>query len=982
MRPRRRRPPPREAGWSSRTFLEQSDDLVALQRHRLWPYCLREQHVDEKEPHRGSLDGLPKLPALPARPSTADAKVQAVEVQHPHKRQRVVENDEVALLEAELRDIERQLTALTKDQQAGMITRNPRYYEEEQQAEYHPFRRSVALHDAAMEKLMDKEGTEAAVKKALEALERSKNVAERAAGLEAVKQRGAVCAADAAMRTLALAAATAAKAAEEDRQRADAKRRRDDLAEQHVQGQLEIECPQCAMLVPVHKMRQHLEVCPNKLVPCKNAVHGCKCMVRPLNRDWHENADHLARPRPCLFFPGAERQRSFVALDEPDLDPPWTAEYWLWRPGHSDAARTTLRAAVELRSTWLQDELEAATARLAVANVETEARDVLGSPGNGDSDRVTDELLRRHEVLGDKRVKAGVSRARYYELLRTLLRHLNELTDPAAAIKPVLTTPPGTQKTKAEKTAPVEDPPNQDDKTKKEGDDAEDEDDDDKEMTVFEQSLESKLIEAQTLLALANEKTVVETIRQWATEMNEEKKPEKKEMEKEEVWRAKTAKGKRARMRAKRKAKLQAKKAKARASVHGVPVEARIAAEVKDCGRCALASSDDVKLLLDVDVDGGKILEKDVLGISFAGVGTFAIAATSAPREKWVHVAIVATAKHHLKVFFDGVKAFDEPFTPPPTVLVNTKKRGDRRKKSALRLPMRDLGGDRKAEGIAFHGLMLETRYWATARTKNELDADRHALPPDDAKANGLIGWWTFEEGEGKWLYDRSENRYRSHIRGPFHWAPAEEASGGLEPPTPASRERGICQVELRRVRFAAKGRERFQVTDCLQCYAPIIRSQMRFHLEWECIQRKRPCLYCGEPIAFFDKEKRRHHERGEESSFATTSTPLCPVLAERNRFVDLHVKATELIDCDLGCDLQIKRCDMDRHCATECVQRLVPCPQGCGVKVPSSRLKLHMRFFCDNPFFIAARKMAFLYRKHHRYHRAWALLKETSSSH
>ena len=65
---------------------------------------------------------------------------------------------------------------------------------------------------------------------------------------------------------------------------------------------------------------------------CKNWTQGCKETVRPLTATWHECADHLLRPRSCLSLPGPCAARAaYVAVDEADLEAPWTAEFWIRR---------------------------------------------------------------------------------------------------------------------------------------------------------------------------------------------------------------------------------------------------------------------------------------------------------------------------------------------------------------------------------------------------------------------------------------------------------------------------------------------------------------------------------------------------------------------------------------------------------------------------------------------------------------------------
>ena len=73
--------------------------------------------------------------------------------------------------------------------------------------------------------------------------------------------------------------------------------------------------------------------------------------------------------------------------------------------------------------------------------------------------------------------------------------------------------------------------------------------------------------------------------------------------------------------------------------------------------------------------------------------------------------------------------------------------------------------------------------------------------------------------------------------------------------PTPASLEKGVCQVELRRCRLAEKGRSNnFEVEDCPNnCGRTVVRCRTRFHLALECERRKVRCFFCHRPVASAD---------------------------------------------------------------------------------------------------------------------------------
>ena len=49
-----------------------------------------------------------------------------------------------------------------------------------------------------------------------------------------------------------------------------------------------------------------------------------------------------------------------------------------------------------------------------------------------------------------------------------------------------------------------------------------------------------------------------------------------------------------------------------------------------------------------------------------------------------------------------------------------------------------------------------------------------------------------------------------------------------------------------------------------------------------------------------------------------------------------------------------------------------MPCPN-CGSNVASARLDEHVKHFCENPYFVAARRMIRKYRSIAKYARPWA---------
>jgi hypothetical protein len=101
----------------------------------------------------------------------------------------------------------------------------------------------------------------------------------------------------------------------------------------------------CGLKMPRNALRNHEELeCSNRLMKCRWHTHGCKVMVRPMNRRRHEYVDDLADPRSCIEMTGRSCQ---IELRGKDLMPPWTAEFWVWRAELEEDTRNKVECARE-----------------------------------------------------------------------------------------------------------------------------------------------------------------------------------------------------------------------------------------------------------------------------------------------------------------------------------------------------------------------------------------------------------------------------------------------------------------------------------------------------------------------------------------------------------------------------------------------------------------------------------------------------------
>ena len=82
-----------------------------------------------------------------------------------------------------------------------------------------------------------------------------------------------------------------------------------------------------------------METCINRRVPCRNAHLGCMVSLKLSERHFHEIVDEKKSIRNCLFINGGS---SHVFLDEDDISPPWTMEYWLYKSNIQKSALSNI----------------------------------------------------------------------------------------------------------------------------------------------------------------------------------------------------------------------------------------------------------------------------------------------------------------------------------------------------------------------------------------------------------------------------------------------------------------------------------------------------------------------------------------------------------------------------------------------------------------------------------------------------------------
>lgn len=287
-----------------------------------------------------------------------------------------------------------------------------------------------------------------------------------------------------------------------------------------------------------------------------------------------------------------------------------------------------------------------------------------------------------------------------------------------------------------------------------------------------------------------------------------------------------------------------------------------------------LASSENFSLYL--CGRGGRI------GFSVAQIGDYEVDFVVS-RNKWVHVAYVCTSET-TSIFVDSV-------------LVG-------KVNQHCGLPLQMIGNDRNA----IHGILHDVRYWNYARSPNEIRTWMNQSLKLDCIGDNLIGWWTFEEGQGVYVFDVSDRtKYQSKVFGKgTMWT--NDLKTGLQPPIPSSREHRVCKVGLFRTRLAHLGRQKFQLIPCTTCGIPVSRKSMKFHSKYYCTHSSNLSLV-------------NQTQKGKLNQLP--------------------------LQCSIGCGAIIERNCFDRHVRSECSHRLITC----GRPNCSHLFPIYARAFHDQIF-------------------------------
>jgi hypothetical protein len=297
----------------------------------------------------------------------------------------------------------------------------------------------------------------------------------------------------------------------------------------------------------------------------------------------------------------------------------------------------------------------------------------------------------------------------------------------------------------------------------------------------------------------------------------------------------------------------------------------------------------------------------------------------------------------------------------------------------SLNLPMKNIG----ASDVSFLGYVLDIRYWSKARSVPEIKQGMHSLvdlnqhsenvtkksskesnadqsksniPKMDLSSDGLIAWWTFEEGgRSRRLCDVTDQRFAIEIKGKYAegksikkvWYEAAtigivDSDGTVPPaesslPTPSFMERNLCPFEVRRLRLSQRARDVNREVKCpLGCKIPIRKAEVRFHVQNECLRRRIVCNKIGCGMLMIAAEVPRHY------------AVYCEAMLKQEKLLKQEKINNALEECPY-CSEMIKVRHMHHHFNDICPHRHISCPEpGCGMEFPANTLKHHLKYKCQ----------------------------------
>lgn len=533
---------------------------------------------------------------------------------------------------------------------------------------------------------------------------------------------------------------------------------KDDMAKRAKERRSMIHCPGCGVEVMVMHLSSHQRNdCPNRKVPCRNWQFGCQRLVRAKDMDLHTMIDAALLPRAFLEFGGANAR---IVLDEEDVDPPWSVEFWLWRPEIEEELAKRLAEVQLYEKEYRVANANEAKQHQLIMDLTTQLQEAMT--------RWAETPSREMEAAKNEVMATLSSSVEQYEAAAfetTLSAHHLRLSINASV---ALMTELGSFEGRFEQFKERVDAGLFVFDTAPEANDQEQDSADDQNAAAA--STEEEAEEENSAARRAEHERLDSLINRLAGRLIELDR-EAEELDKRRVDAGLIRSHESGRMPSSRSTgrvrrddhsccvlvslmflacNAQARSRNRKRTESAATVAKRIAESI--------AAKPGVNTLL--SSSGGSIMlsaKDNRIGVYSSRTGLQVFNAECA-REGWVHVAMVHTAppNSRLILFLDGIRTAE---------LHNVD----------LSLPMQLIG----ATANSFVGRICDVRYWGSELAPLEVASSMHQLLRlDEAlKEKSLILWLSCEEGEGRTAADNSDQRYCLSLEGAFRWRRGEGSS-------------------------------------------------------------------------------------------------------------------------------------------------------------------------------------------------------------
>lgn len=668
-----------------------------------------------------------------------------------------------------------------------------------------------------------------------------------------------------------------------------------------------VTCAECGVVVRLRYLDRHYrDDCVSRVVPCKNAAHGCKARLRWRDRHLHEDFMSLSKDRSMIQFrTGGDTYVSINSKGQGsasswDLPPPWTAEYFVWLVDPDEEILSLHKSSMELMETVVVNTRE---------NAQWQAK------SDACKKKLKELKQKRKHKANNKAQGAHLSGEEMSNAAKELAEDFNDAENGLMETRKALALARGWIDLNITEAKRIFDMDVGDDSAKQAAREA-----------VADQTaqiLKERLLLVQLLPDA--ERALLSDLEAWAKQLasGSPSKEEKAERQRKAAEQNKLLK-KRSEFQAQLEAldpdDADAPRLQRRYEREIAKVDAKLALVsdnkptqlLERCGRHIVASSAKNVISL-VAGPKGEITFYRPSGAKAAREVSFQ---TRLERNRWNHVVFSAGAKE-LSLFLNGE--------------LKSIRRG------VFDLPMSRIGSKEKAE--SFQGFVQEIRYWKECRTLQQLQLYAASILPV-AKCKSLLGYWTFEEGMGDLVDDMALKLPRSACFN-AEWVLYDTAEVRRRfgiPPTPSLRDQTCCIVNQKLKLLAQRARDReLDMVPCRQhCGQTIAYRDLERHHRLECVHRLVVCKEVGCELMH---------------RFADTSEHLrstCERHLYRDKLVQRYHDKRELVECILNCAQLVQRRFLTLHCHRECANRLVTCPwEDCQESIVAKTLSRHLTMDC-----------------------------------